>query len=258
MPLYRLAPHEFSPFTIWSGLSPLWWARFAGLPGCGGAEESALSGSGNPPARRRTRHLEVVGDGHSRRLALLKGASVNARDSGERRVVHAPNRSPRTKRSRSRLSTRDAWTDAVSAHPRRSVVLRALDGRPLSPVLRRFDVQPNDRYLLCSDGVSDVLGTDALRAALLADDPQECAFPVVLAEMRAGSTDNVSAVAGIRRLSRLRLQHPVAARCRRGRDGQASNSVVTTRAVARGASQRAAPRTYRPPRCRSSAPRQSA
>jgi protein phosphatase len=84
---------------------------------------------------------------------------------------------------------------SVATHPQRSIVLRALDGRTLSPVLGRLDVLPGDRYLVCSDGVSDVLSTERLRSALLADDPQESAFPLVLSAMRAGSTDNVSCVA---------------------------------------------------------------
>ncbi len=82
----------------------------------------------------------------------------------------------------------------ASVDPRRSVVLRALDGGPIKPVLQRRAVRIDDRYLLCSDGVSDVLPPTALADALLADDPQRGAYPLVLEAIHAGSSDNVSCV----------------------------------------------------------------
>src|SRR5439155_22002847 len=80
-------------------------------------------------------------------------------------------------------------------HPQRSVVLRALDGRALDPVLERREVRVGDRYLVCSDGVSDVLPPSVLAEALIASDPQQCAYPLVVEAMRAGSLDNVSCAA---------------------------------------------------------------
>jgi PPM family protein phosphatase len=78
--------------------------------------------------------------------------------------------------------------------PRRSVVLRALDGKPIEPVLERRAVRVDDRYLLCSDGVSDVMPPAALADALEADDPQRGAGRLVLDAIHAGSSDNVSCV----------------------------------------------------------------
>jgi PPM family protein phosphatase len=86
--------------------------------------------------------------------------------------------------------------DEARAHPRRSVILRAVDGGPLAPRLERHDAKRGDRYLVCSDGVSDVLPTETLARRLSVDDPQECAFPLVLEAIRAGSRDNVTCVAG--------------------------------------------------------------
>jgi PPM family protein phosphatase len=81
-------------------------------------------------------------------------------------------------------------------HPQRSIVLRALDGKAIDPVLERLDVSVGDRFLICSDGVSDVLSPDEIAEGLLADDPQQSAHPLAIRAMRAGSHDNVSCVTG--------------------------------------------------------------
>ena len=80
-------------------------------------------------------------------------------------------------------------------HPRRSIVLRALDGSAVEPVLERLEVRVGDRYLICSDGVSDVLSHSEIAEGLLPDDPQQSAIPLVIRAMRAGSHDNVSCIA---------------------------------------------------------------
>jgi serine/threonine protein phosphatase PrpC len=81
-------------------------------------------------------------------------------------------------------------------HPRRSLVLAALDGEPdRRPVLRSFEARPGDRLLLCSDGLSDVVD-DATIAATLDDvaDRAECATRLIELALAAGGRDNVSAV----------------------------------------------------------------
>ena len=47
-------------------------------------------------------------------------------------------------------------------HPGQALVMHAITGRELDPVLQMREVKAGDRYLLCSDGVSDVLSPDAL------------------------------------------------------------------------------------------------
>jgi protein phosphatase len=55
-------------------------------------------------------------------------------------------------------------------------------------------VETGDRYMVCSDGVSDVLSPEALAEALLAEDPQTSAYSLLQRAMQAGTTDNVSCI----------------------------------------------------------------
>lgn len=80
-------------------------------------------------------------------------------------------------------------------HPRRSWILRALDGRAESdPDLEVLDPQPGDRYLLCSDGLSDYVEEAAIAAALGGDDPQLASERLVDLALKAGAPDNVTCV----------------------------------------------------------------
>jgi protein phosphatase len=80
-------------------------------------------------------------------------------------------------------------------HPRRSWILRALDGRDESePDLVILDPQPGDRYLLCSDGLSDYVDVTAIAEALTATDPQDASQRLVDLALKAGAPDNVTCV----------------------------------------------------------------
>jgi serine/threonine protein phosphatase PrpC len=85
--------------------------------------------------------------------------------------------------------------EEAATHPQRSAVTRALQGNPVEP---RYSVRPavaGDRYLLCSDGVSDFLdpGTIAAKLGGYAE-PQAAADHLVAAALEAGATDNVTAI----------------------------------------------------------------
>ncbi|MEN3306549.1 MAG: family protein phosphatase [Micromonosporaceae bacterium] len=85
--------------------------------------------------------------------------------------------------------------DEVRHHPLRSVVTRAVQGRPLDPSLTVLTPRPGDRYLLCSDGLSDVVGDDALaRAMTVHSEPDRCAKELVALALAAGGPDNITAV----------------------------------------------------------------
>lgn len=84
-------------------------------------------------------------------------------------------------------------------HPRRSWILRALDGRG-SPELDLdvIDAAPGDRLLVCSDGLSSYVEPAAIARALAGDDPQTAASRLVDLALQAGGSDNIScAVADI-------------------------------------------------------------
>lgn len=80
-------------------------------------------------------------------------------------------------------------------HPRRSWILRALDGRAESdPDVELLTTQPGDRYLLCSDGLSDYVDAAAITEALGNGEPQEASETLVDLALRAGAPDNVTCV----------------------------------------------------------------
>jgi PPM family protein phosphatase len=84
--------------------------------------------------------------------------------------------------------------EKAANHPRASIVLRALTGHTLEPTLEARQVSAGDRYMLCSDGISDVLSSDSLAEALLVEDPQRCAYQLLQLAMRAGTHDNVTCI----------------------------------------------------------------
>jgi protein phosphatase len=83
-------------------------------------------------------------------------------------------------------------------HPLRSVVLGALHGKEgdlADLAVDRFAARAGDRLLLCSDGLSGVVGPDDLARVLLAERlPADAATRLVRAALAAGTHDNVTAV----------------------------------------------------------------
>lgn len=85
--------------------------------------------------------------------------------------------------------------DAMS-HPRRNIITASLrgDDTDLVRIVDRIPVA-GDRWLLCSDGVSDYLPDDMIAELVGADvDVEVAARLVVSAALEAGSRDNVTAV----------------------------------------------------------------
>lgn len=82
-------------------------------------------------------------------------------------------------------------------HPQKNVVMRVLGDFDIDP---RPDIsvrkaQMGDRWMLCSDGVCGVLSDDTIAETLQnTADPQECAQRLVAMALKAGSTDNCTAV----------------------------------------------------------------
>ena len=86
-----------------------------------------------------------------------------------------------------RLSPEEAW-----CHPRRSVVLKALNGEPVVPFLDVREVDPGDRYLICSDGLTDYVPPDVISEALRALDLRRCPQELIRLALQRGSQDNIS------------------------------------------------------------------
>ncbi|KXK58963.1 MULTISPECIES: PP2C family protein-serine/threonine phosphatase [Micromonospora] len=85
--------------------------------------------------------------------------------------------------------------DEASSHPRRAVVTQALQGEEVSPTYATMVPWAGDRWLLCSDGLSNVVRPDTL-AEVLAGHPDrgECAQRLIDLALRAGGPDNITVI----------------------------------------------------------------
>jgi type VI secretion system protein ImpM len=74
-----------------------------------------------------------------------------------------------------------------------NAITRAVGGEPtlLLDVLRDT-VQPGDRFLLCSDGLTRVVPTATIATGLAAADPAAAADALLAATLDAGAPDNVT------------------------------------------------------------------
>jgi len=85
--------------------------------------------------------------------------------------------------------------DEARTHPRRSLVTQAVQGDEFSPAVTVLSPRPGDRFLLCSDGLSDAVADPTIARALRSDpDPQRCAEALVQLALAAGATDNVTVI----------------------------------------------------------------
>lgn len=94
------------------------------------------------------------------------------------------------------LSEEDAKT-----YPQRHVITRALgmneeeNGKCIPAIQQPISAENGDRYIICSDGVTDML-TDKQISGLLSHnaDPEKCAETIFQAAMNAGGKDNTSVI----------------------------------------------------------------
>lgn len=88
-------------------------------------------------------------------------------------------------------------TQEARVHPHRSLLLRVLLGRADNePDIGQLEGQPGDRYLLCSDGLTDMVDDDAIAAALALESLDEAADRLVELALAGGGLDNVTVVIG--------------------------------------------------------------
>ncbi len=85
--------------------------------------------------------------------------------------------------------------DEARVHPHRSLLLRALLGRDDNEADYNW-LQPmlGDRYLLCSDGLSDMVGDNVIEMALSAETIDMAATELIRLALEAGGYDNVTVV----------------------------------------------------------------
>jgi len=86
--------------------------------------------------------------------------------------------------------------DEAMHHPQRSLVTRVLTGQQGDqPDLSVREARPGDRYLLCSDGLSDYVAEDTICEVLVgAAGAAEAADRLVQLALKAGAPDNVTCI----------------------------------------------------------------
>jgi PPM family protein phosphatase len=86
--------------------------------------------------------------------------------------------------------------EAAASHPQRSLVMRALQSSiPADPDLEMFEAKVGDRFLLCSDGLTDVVTDQTLRMTLAElTDLDAAADQLVDLAIRSGGPDNITCV----------------------------------------------------------------
>jgi protein phosphatase len=84
--------------------------------------------------------------------------------------------------------------EEAHSHPQRSLIMRALTGHEVEPTLIVREARSGDRYLLCSDGLSDPVSHDTILDALQIPDVAESADRLIELALRGGGPDNVTVV----------------------------------------------------------------
>lgn len=84
----------------------------------------------------------------------------------------------------------------VSSHPQKSLILKAYTGRPVEPHVELLDARPGDRYMLCSDGLSDPVTAETIAETLAQGTPEFAAQRLIELALRSGGPDNITVVIG--------------------------------------------------------------
>jgi PPM family protein phosphatase len=83
--------------------------------------------------------------------------------------------------------------EAARTHPQRNLVTRAVHGEHIAPTCQLVPAQAGDRFMLCSDGLSDFVADGPIGQTMQSyPEPAACAEQLVKLAMQAGAPDNVT------------------------------------------------------------------
>ncbi len=83
--------------------------------------------------------------------------------------------------------------DEAANHPRRNEILRCIGVyESVESDVRRIDLRPDDRYLLCSDGLTGMVDEAIIADVLANQDPEDAARALVQLANDGGGNDNVT------------------------------------------------------------------
>jgi serine/threonine protein phosphatase PrpC len=85
--------------------------------------------------------------------------------------------------------------DDARHHPQKSLITQSVQGMDFTTACSKVAIQPGDRFLLCSDGLSDIVTDHSIGRALLAHpEVQQAAEQLVKLALQAGAPDNVTVI----------------------------------------------------------------
>ena len=83
----------------------------------------------------------------------------------------------------------------AARHPKRNLITQALGShRGIAPHAGAHAVEPGDRFLLCTDGLTTTVSEDDIRSILAAESPPTACKRFIEAANDAGGFDNVTVV----------------------------------------------------------------
>jgi serine/threonine protein phosphatase PrpC len=83
----------------------------------------------------------------------------------------------------------------ISSHPMRNVITQALGNTTSIRVeITSFTASTGDRFLLCSDGLNGMIDEKTIEQTLGIENQSECLSQLILAALREGGADNITAV----------------------------------------------------------------
>ncbi|MGL6234147.1 MAG: PP2C family protein-serine/threonine phosphatase [Segniliparus sp.] len=131
--------------------------------------------------------------------------------------------------------------EEAHSHPQRSLILKALTGHEVQPTFNVREALAGDRYLLCSDGLSDVVSAATIETVLGEGDIDAAADKLVDLALRSGGPDNVTVVVAEVADSGFAQTQPIIAGAALGEDQQHAPppDSAAGRAAALGQQQRA-------------------
>jgi serine/threonine protein phosphatase PrpC len=93
------------------------------------------------------------------------------------------------------LDTGVITAEEAVRHPRRNVILKAVNGMSVTPSFSTFAPLTGDRYLLCSDGLSDYVDDAAIENVLATvSDRHQATAALIALTLETGARDNVTVI----------------------------------------------------------------
>lgn len=84
--------------------------------------------------------------------------------------------------------------EEAAQHPQRSVIMRVLTGEEIDPDVSIREARAGDRYLICSDGLTDYSELEDVEAALHIEDRDEATQRLIELALDGGGNDNITCI----------------------------------------------------------------